>query len=713
MRRITAVFLALLLILTSVPAFATPAKEVLTYGYTNERNREGAVAGTLSGGSMAHFGGPSYSQPLIIDGNRWGGELAGRTVAVTVENNVMYGFVLPEAEIMTRPELVKLEPVWTVRLSGTVLTKSDPTYYEKEGRKYLFIGTYSEALNVVEITDFFNISKAKEIKGKYTTDITSSPLVLEWRGHDIVIASSGSTAKYYVIADPLDKEKINTFYIDCASYGRTSSSPVPVDGGRGFAVGVDQGRSRGQIRVCYLDDILNEGSDGKVRLKSQNARIAKTTHAGVASSPVVDGDVLYFGDTQSNIYIFNYKTGEIIVNRENKGTFSNRSPAVSSDTIYFPAVGEAGENGRLIAVDRHTGKTKWVKSFQSRAQTSPVILADDTSGVPFVIWEGTSDGYLASVDPDNGTVIGANKIAERWGISEFGSGISGAISAAGNYFLISTEQGVLGGWFADSLNFQAVSIDSGIPEGQKAQKGKTYKGSAVFKYDENGSFAEAYLPVGVFYGNKYLRLTDENGNEYPMATFSGSTFYGLGPVKEGESKKVYFNWTAVESGTLTASANINRLPLKNVFDENTLVDNEVSTEVAVEEPPASIVDIRVNYVQTPDYIFTGETVDFEAQVSSNVDYAINTQVVWRVNGRVVKTQNITIKPGKGYHPWLSYTLPTDARDGAIHTVELEVNPNRNSPSSEKSWSNNVGRDSYEVYKDTSEDARLKPSIIVD
>jgi len=49
--------------------------------------------------------------------------------------------------------------------------------------------------------------------------------------------------------------------------------------------------------------------------------------------------------------------------------------------------------------------------------------------------------------------------------------------------LASTENGVKGYWLTDYLNYQAVSIDPGIPEGEKAQPGQTYHGTATFKYE--------------------------------------------------------------------------------------------------------------------------------------------------------------------------------------------------------------------------------------
>ncbi|MDI6709901.1 MAG: hypothetical protein QME76_04335 [Bacillota bacterium] len=111
----------------AAPAWAYPSSEVLTYGFTDERTREGLINGYVLYKTYKHWGGPSFSQPLLLDGNRWGGEFAGETLLVSVEGNTLYGFKLEAPQVLSW-EVPDLQPLWSVWLDGTQPTKSDPTY---------------------------------------------------------------------------------------------------------------------------------------------------------------------------------------------------------------------------------------------------------------------------------------------------------------------------------------------------------------------------------------------------------------------------------------------------------------------------------------------------------------------------------------------------------------------------------------------------------
>ncbi|MBO8128947.1 MAG: PQQ-binding-like beta-propeller repeat protein [Peptococcaceae bacterium] len=674
MRKATSLSLILFLMFAIVlPAFANPVNEVKTFGFTDERNREGSVVGGLTGGCMCHFGGPSYSQPLILNGDRWGGKLKGRMVAITVENNIMYGYLLPDASEPPPVEPLKLKPLWSVKLSGSVPTKSDPTFFEKGDKKYLFIGTYSKNLNVIDITDFVNVtqSKVKAKKSPHATDITSAPLVLKWRGHDVVICTSGDTGKVFIIVDPLKMES-DGFYIN-AGLGRTSSSPAPVNSGKGFAIGLDQGRQQGQLQIYYLDDILRERPDGKVELKSHNARIVENIKSGLAASFSVDGNMLYFGDTQSNVYAYNTAEQKFIWwNNKYAGIFSNRSPSLTNNLVLFPAVGDPGEKGKLIAIDRNTGTTKWVKQFSSRAQTAATILT--TPDGYSEIWEGTSDGWLAFLNL-NGKIIDAVKISERYSLNKFGSGVCGGISAAQNYTLISTEEGIVGSWVINNFNLQAVSIDPGLPEGEKAKLGETYHGTAVFKYE--GDYDWADVPIGVFYGDQYLKLTDADGNELPKVNVNGSIIYKLEHINKGEERTVHFTWTATSAREITAVINLDKPPVMRVFQENTFDDNEITVPVEVDAQ-----NLRVQITSYTEQCIEGDSATVAARVTNDSNRLLTTRLVWKVNGEIVKDipnfdligqydNSVTIKPDQ------------DCK------VTVEVNPDRDRPASETTFDDNI------------------------
>lgn len=115
----------------AVPAFAYPVSEVKTFGHTDERNRDGNVNGNLLNPYIIQVSGPSYSQPLILDGERWGD--GGLNVIITIEGNALCGYVGPKNPDPVKQEFMPKRDFGPVQLSGDTPTISYPTYVEKGG----------------------------------------------------------------------------------------------------------------------------------------------------------------------------------------------------------------------------------------------------------------------------------------------------------------------------------------------------------------------------------------------------------------------------------------------------------------------------------------------------------------------------------------------------------------------------------------------------
>lgn len=167
MRKKLAIFLALIFLFTSVlPAFAG---EVRTFGFDDYRHRENNVSGTYFDAVYYHDGGKSYSQPLILPGSKWG--LSGKVV-IAVENNVLNGYLVPD---IPPAYFIEITPAWSVQLDGDTPTTSHPTLVAKGGKKYIYIGTYSPYLDIVDITDFKNVNQNSLIskESPQSSDITS------------------------------------------------------------------------------------------------------------------------------------------------------------------------------------------------------------------------------------------------------------------------------------------------------------------------------------------------------------------------------------------------------------------------------------------------------------------------------------------------------------------------------------------------------------
>lgn len=556
------------------------AGEIKTFGFDDYRHRDNNVAGIHFIPAWKHNGGASYSQPLILSGDRWGGQFTGKKLVVTVEGNTLNGYVDPGG---TPNGFKQLNPLWTVTLSGDTPTKSHPTFVEKDGNKYIYIGTYSRYFDIVDVTDFSEVdhSKIKSIGNPNSTDITSAPLVLSWHGHEVVVCTSGNTGRVNIIADPLDDSKVNSIGIQVGT-GRTSSSPAPVAGGAGFAVGLDGGFGvRGELQIYYLDDILGEDADGKVVKISENARAVKPLESGLVASFTTDGDMLYFGDSQSRVYGYNTATQTGWMNTGAAGIFSNRSPALTPTRIYFPATGYAPDNdkGKVVAIDRTTGITIWTVPFADTAQTAPAVFrAPEMPG----LLEGTGNGYLVFINPVDGKEINEFDVSQKLSSEAYARGVTGEISAMDDLAVVGTEMGVVAFRLQPLGNLKASSLDLGIPEGQKAEPDMEYTATIVFENEADRMYPET--PVAVLHGQYQATLYDENGQILPKKTIGEKDVQVADFDKKGTpgARRTFTcKWHPLNQPTDGLNGMVNRDEIGKVHQEVTYADNVISKDVQV------------------------------------------------------------------------------------------------------------------------------------
>jgi len=370
--------------------------------------------------------------------------------------------------------------------------------------------------------------------------------------------------------------------------------------------------------------------------------------------------------------MYNTKTGEEFVNNTHPavGIFSNRSPALDlhNDLFIFPAVArESG--GKIVAIDSNTGKKKWTHDFDTRAQTAPIVV---THNAGTEIWAGSSGGYLVSINPTDGFRNWIRKMSEFFRMDDYAWGISGEISAAIPFYLISSEEGIRGGWLADYVEYEAVALDPGIPEGEEAIPGKTYNGTATFKYAEGGIWDIMPPDVGVFYGYQYLKLTYPDGRE--VENEDGTVYEP--PMKKGEDITLSFSWTAGSSDTITALINLDQEPVKKWFDETNFDNNKITVTI-----PIDLQNLVAEITSYPVEALAGDNETVTGQIINEGDVPINTTVRWSINGDTVYEGPVTVDKTKELS--LPFTMP----DKDV-TVELEVNPNRNQPLDESSWADN-------------------------
>ncbi len=131
---------------------------------------------------------------------------------------------------------------------------------------------------------------------------------------------------------------------------------------------------------------------------------------GLDSSPALrmnavgDGEIIYFGSYDGNLYALDSLSGVIIWNYNTNDDPPpdptdrvNSSPAIGSDgTIYV-----ASNNGRLHAVDPSTGNELWVFDFVALGlETNPLIESSPVIDSDGFIYISTPEGNLYKIDPN-------------------------------------------------------------------------------------------------------------------------------------------------------------------------------------------------------------------------------------------------------------------------------------------------------------------------
>ena len=173
-----------------------------------------------------------------------------------------------------------------------------------------------------------------------------------------------------------------------------------------------------------------------------------------------------------------------------------------------------------------------------------------------------------------------------------------------------------------------------------------------------------------------------------------------------EEKTLEFTFTGQKDKSSIIEAKI--WPVSLTDDKNW---NNNSKKVIM--PLKEKIDLSVKMAYAPEFIDYGEKNSLEADIRSNSKNNIETKVIWRVNGKIVKKYTVTIRPNKTLSNGIDYTPPSSAKDGDTYTISVEVNPDHNQPANESTWSNNKSQTKVEVFKDEREDSGLGPSIIIE
>ena len=198
--------------------------------------------------------------------------------------------------------------------------------------------------------------------------------------------------------------------------------------------------------------------------------------------PVIYGDHIFQLGDNGVLLAINKHTGHTFW-RRHLGVLSASSPAVVGKTVYATILsrGHGIEAGRMVALDYATGAIRWSRSLPSESESSPLV----NHGKVFF---GSQNGTVYALNARNGSVLWTYHAA-------------GAVKASP-----SLQSGVL--YFGDySGHVQAISEQTGRRLWVSSSEGALL-GSGTF-----------YSTAAVVYGRVYLGNTD--GRVYAYDASSG------------------------------------------------------------------------------------------------------------------------------------------------------------------------------------------------
>lgn len=261
------------------------------------------------------------------------------------------------------------------------------------------------------------------------------------------------------------------------------------------------------------------------------------TNGQVFSSPVVVGDVVYVGSTDSNLYAINVDDGSVRWKFKSKGRV-NSSPAVAAGVVYFESY-----DSNFYAVDAATGKEKW--KFQTGGERRYAATHLHGAEPAAQVVPDPFDFYLSSSVVADGTVY-------------FGSGDSNvyALDAASGALRWKFHTGDVvhaspafsdGTVFVGSWDSYFYAIDAA--RGKQKWRFKTGEDPDI--HNQIGIQGSALISGGIVYfgcrDSKLYALDAKSGAKKWEFNNKGSWVIGSPAVKDG---RLYF--TTSDSGMFYA-----------------------------------------------------------------------------------------------------------------------------------------------------------------
>ena len=139
---------------------------------------------------------------------------------------------------------------------------------------------------------------------------------------------------------------------------------------------------------------------GQNMVTAQNDVLWKfQTNGRIYSSPLIEGNMIFFGSGDKNFYAIDKNTGQEIWRFETGGEVYS-SPSIIKNTLYFSST-----DGNLYAVDKTEGKLSW--KFESKGEKMYDLwdyYLSSPKGDQETIYWGSGDGNLYAIESVSGKI---------------------------------------------------------------------------------------------------------------------------------------------------------------------------------------------------------------------------------------------------------------------------------------------------------------------
>jgi outer membrane protein assembly factor BamB len=153
------------------------------------------------------------------------------------------------------------------------------------------------------------------------------------------------------------------------------------------------------------DKLFFGSQDGIVYgLNARNGKLLWTYHAGgaVKASPTLSGGVLYFGDYSGQVQAVSEQTGRRVWVSGSEGALLGSGTFYSTPAVVYGRVFLGNTDGRVYAYDAASGRLDWAVQTGAYVYASPAVT--DAPGLGPTIYLGSYDGHFYALNARSGRI---------------------------------------------------------------------------------------------------------------------------------------------------------------------------------------------------------------------------------------------------------------------------------------------------------------------